>query len=306
MAEVTPPLFQTIDGEYTGAHLGLPYRNLTTEGIADAGSLAVSQRAAGANMSVDVAAGAAWVLGDDLAASQPCYRVYNNATVNLAIAAADGTNPRIDRVVAEVRDAAFSGVSTDWRLRVITGTPAGSPSAPAEPNNCLTLATVSVPAGDTTISTAQITDARVRAMPAHGAGGRLGYATATADEAITGEESLPGLTATVRVPAGRLIKVSASVNIQHAPNIGTPQVGRAFLALKEGSTYLGGSDWSAQPDGGNSTQINHSPFVLLTPSAGTHTYFASIWHISGNGLFTMKASATLPATFLVEDLGPAS
>jgi hypothetical protein len=163
VAEVTPPLFQTIDAEYDGSHLGLPYRDFIAEGVVGSSALAVTERGAGANMSVDVAAGVAWIKGDDSSASQPCYRVYNDATKNLTVTAADATNPRIDLVIAEVRDAAFSGVSTDWRLRVVAGTPAGSPSAPATPSNAIVLARLSVPALDTTIGTAQITDYRPRA-----------------------------------------------------------------------------------------------------------------------------------------------
>lgn len=163
MAAVTPPLFQTIDSVYTGASLGLPYRDWVREGVLGAGDMAVTQRGAGANMSVDVAAGVAWIQGDD-SGLQPAYRCYNDATVNLAVAAAHATNPRIDRVIAEVRDAVFSGVSTDWQLRVITGTPAGSPVAPSLPNNAISLALVSVPANDTAIGSAQITDGRPRAQ----------------------------------------------------------------------------------------------------------------------------------------------
>lgn len=163
MAVVTPPLYQAIDATYSADDLGLPFRDLIGPGIVGADDLEVTERGAGANLSVDVAAGSAWVRGTD-SATQPTYRCRNDATVNLAIAAADATDDRLDLVVAEVRDAAFSGVSTDWRLRVVTGTPAGSPSAPATPDNALVLATVSVPATDTTIANAQITDNRVRAQ----------------------------------------------------------------------------------------------------------------------------------------------
>lgn len=164
MTVISPPLFQTVDSVYTGASLGVPYRDIMSEGVVGVNDMKVAQRGAGANLSVDVAAGVAWIKGDDNANTQPLYRAYNDGTVNLSIAAADGANPRIDRVIAEVRDSSFSGVSQDWRLRVITGTPAGSPSAPALPNNAISLATVSVPALDTTISDAQITDTRPSAV----------------------------------------------------------------------------------------------------------------------------------------------
>lgn len=169
MTVISPPLFQTVDGAYQGRHLGIPYRDILSEGVVGSTHLAVSQRGAGANMSVDVAAGVAWVAGDDNTSTQPLYRCYNDGTVNLAIATADGSQARIDRVIAEVRDSTFSGVNQDWRLRVITGTPAGSPAAPALPSNAISLATVSVPASDTTISDSQITDTRSRAVVGAGA-----------------------------------------------------------------------------------------------------------------------------------------
>lgn len=164
---VLTPAFLNLDATYTAASLGLPYRDFIGEGVVAAADLAVAQRSAGANMSVDVAAGVAWVQGDD-STSQPTYRFRNDAVVNLAIAAADASNPRIDIVVAEVRDSVFSGVSNDGQLRVITGTPAVFPTVPAPPNNALNLAEVSVPALDTTIGTAQITDRRVRAQLGRG------------------------------------------------------------------------------------------------------------------------------------------
>lgn len=163
MAAVNPPLFQTVDGEYNGAHLGLPYRDWVREGVLGSGDMVVSQRGAGPNMSVDVAAGVAWVLGDS-ASLQPTYRCMNDATVNLAVDAAHGSLDRVDLVAAEVRDAAFSGVSTDWRLLVITGTPHSSPTPPAVPASTLPLAFVSVPASATSVTDGDITDVRPRAQ----------------------------------------------------------------------------------------------------------------------------------------------
>lgn len=163
MAAITPPLFESVDSVYTAAALGLPYRDWVREGVLGSADMAVTERSGGANMSVDVAAGVAWVQGDD-STIQPAYRCYNDNTVNLAIDAASPSQARIDRVVAEVRDAAFSGVSTDWRLRVITGTPSGSPVAPALPNNAITLATVSVAAAASSVVNANITDGRPRAQ----------------------------------------------------------------------------------------------------------------------------------------------
>src|SRR5881227_2212660 len=106
MTAIQPPLFIGVNGQIGADELGLPYRDIMGEGVVGATDLAVAQRAAGANMSVDVAAGAAWIDGDDDVNTQPTYRVRNDATVNVAIAGADASKPRVDRVVARVYDSA--------------------------------------------------------------------------------------------------------------------------------------------------------------------------------------------------------
>jgi len=164
VAEVTPPLFQDVNNIYSGDEFGLPYRDIMGEGVVEAGDLAVTQRGAGANLSVDVAAGACWIKGDADLNAQPTYRCRNNSVVNLAITP-DGANPRIVRVVAEVLDTTFDGSGSRlWRLRAIHGTPAGSPVAPALPSTAISLATIAVTAGDADIVNGQITDLRTRAV----------------------------------------------------------------------------------------------------------------------------------------------
>ena len=154
------PLFMDIDSVYSGDEMGLVHRGAIGEGVLDSSALAVTERGAGANMSVDVAAGAAWIEGDDDTAAQPIYRARTGSTTNLTITAADATNPRIDRVVLEILDSTFSGASQVGRLRVIDGTPAASPSAPALPDSAISLATISVIANETAITDAEITDLR--------------------------------------------------------------------------------------------------------------------------------------------------
>lgn len=138
---------------------------LATEGVKDVagGHLKVSERAAGANMSVDIAAGTGFITGDDQA-NQGRYLVPSTAVENRAIAAADPTDPRIDLVVGRVRDANVTGVDNDWIIEVITGTPAAAPTAPAVPNTAIPLAEVEVPAGAASIVNANITDRRTQAL----------------------------------------------------------------------------------------------------------------------------------------------
>lgn len=161
MAELTP-LYMDISGVYSGDELGLPYRDIMSEGVVGANDLLVAQRASGANLSVDVAAGAAWVLGDTDTNAQPCYRVRNDAVVNKGITP-DPSNPRKVIIVAQVTDATFSGATRVWAVTAIHGTPAASPVEPALPASALKLAVITVPAAAASIVNANIADARVRA-----------------------------------------------------------------------------------------------------------------------------------------------
>lgn len=132
-------------------------------GVVPFDALTVTEKSGTPNMSVDIAAGGAFVQGTE---SSPggLYFVYNDATVNVAVSAADPTNPRKDLVIVRCRDSFHSGASDDAQFVVVAGTPAASP---AEPDldalgyeNYLVLALIDVPASDTAITNSQITDRR--------------------------------------------------------------------------------------------------------------------------------------------------
>jgi hypothetical protein len=140
-----------------------------TTGIIGSASMAVTPNSP-AGMSVRVASGWAAVVGTTQA-NMGVYTFYNDATVTLTITTADPTNPRIDRIVATVRDAYYSGAFNDVIYQVLPGTPAGSPTAPAIPDNSISLATIAVGAGVTQINAANITDTRAEVttnLPAPG------------------------------------------------------------------------------------------------------------------------------------------
>jgi hypothetical protein len=130
-----------------------------TTGIIGSSSLSVAANSP-AGMSVVVASGWAAIVGTTQA-NMGVYTVYNDASTTLTITTADPTNPRIDRVVATVQDAYYSGAFNDVIFQVVAGTPASSPSAPATPANSISLATVAVGAAVTQINTGNITDTRV-------------------------------------------------------------------------------------------------------------------------------------------------
>lgn len=127
-------------------------------GIFRSGDLVVS---AGGGQSVNVDVGGIFVRGSE-STHQAGYFVYNDATVNVTLAAADATNPRIDIIGVQIRDSEYSGANNDARIVAVTGTPAGSPSEPSLPANFVTLARVDVPANDNTVNSGQITDRRRR------------------------------------------------------------------------------------------------------------------------------------------------
>jgi hypothetical protein len=130
------------------------------KGIFETGDLLVSEKSGTPDMSVDVAEGACMIAGDE-ATYQGSYFAENRGVENLAISAADATNPRKDLVVAQVEDSDYSGATDAWKLAVVTGTPAASPAEPAVPSNAIVLAMVDVAALASSIVDANITDRRV-------------------------------------------------------------------------------------------------------------------------------------------------
>ena len=129
-------------------------------GVRRTNDLAVSQSGTPA-MSVSIAAGWGIIVGD-FTTNMGAYSFYNDAATTATITAANPTNPRIDRICVTVSDSAYTGSTNTIAFNVVAGTPAGSPVAPATPTNSISLATVAVAAGATTIVNANITDTRVR------------------------------------------------------------------------------------------------------------------------------------------------
>ncbi len=164
MAFLTPPTWL----ENSSLHNAQDYRTMLASllggasGVASATALAVTEKSGTANMSVDVAAGGAFVAGTR-ADDQGAYHAYNDDTVNVSISAADATNPRIDRVLVQIRDGAqdVGLTQNDARIFVEEGTPAASPTAPTiSVADYIELAQVTVPASATSITDSDITDVR--------------------------------------------------------------------------------------------------------------------------------------------------
>lgn len=136
------------------------------EGVYGATDLKVVQRGAGANMSVDVGAGDAWVKADQ-GTRNGLYFQTNDATVNVVVTAAHATLPRIDQAVLTVNDGTAGVGSGDTAtLTVLAGTATSGATldnrngAAALGNNRIRLADILVPAASSSVVTANIRDRR--------------------------------------------------------------------------------------------------------------------------------------------------
>jgi hypothetical protein len=146
---LTSGFFPSVNGDrkQTGSFLAQWIHSLISNGVLD-GDFAV---AAGANMSVILPVGQAWING---------YYCRNDANVTLPIANADGILKRKDTVVLR-----WDINTRDITVQVLTGTLSSSPIAPAVVRGAeqydLKLAEISIAAGTTVITQAMITDTRL-------------------------------------------------------------------------------------------------------------------------------------------------
>jgi len=344
MTERTPPLHQQNATTHTAAGDRSLIQSLYggREGVTD-GGLTVAQNGT-PNMSVNVAAGRAVVLGDD-SGEQQLYHIWNDGTVNKMISAADPTNPRRDLVIAEVRDTLYGGAANDWRIRVVTGTPAGSPADPATPNNAIVLARVAVAAAATSITNANITDLRRQAggtmsnpilctsttRPTQGlftgmhiyetnTGTLLVYAGATA-----------GFRPPWNLPWGRVAQVSLTSLAQSITSAAMTDVTGASITFTAvaGRRYrltakLGASGSSSNLEGSlriatsGNTEIEATALFAatigrvawgtmhtdVTPPAGSVTYKLRAQAVSTT--LDMFASPLSPITLCADDVGPSA
>jgi hypothetical protein len=131
-------------------------------GIVSSADWNVTQRSAGANMSVDIAGGQGYVAGSE-ALNQGFYHCVSDSTVvNKAVSAASATQTRKDCVIARVFDSFYSGATDAWQFEIVTGTP-GSGVEPAIPVNSYKIATIDVAINATSIINANLTSRRTYA-----------------------------------------------------------------------------------------------------------------------------------------------
>lgn len=166
MSLFTPEYLQTRQYSALRDRLAFEHGGRIQAGVWDPTDLKVSQRAAGATMTVDVGAGFALVPANS-GSNDGLYHVQNDAVVNVPITAAHATLPRIDQLVLTVNDSVHGGASSDVPLLTTVDGVATSGAtidnrtgAAALPSNTLRLADIFVGAAVTSITTTNIRDRR--------------------------------------------------------------------------------------------------------------------------------------------------
>lgn len=139
----------------------------------------------------------------------------------------------------------------------------------------------------------------IEALETYAPRGVLGYAQVVASQGsfTSTELDITGLSVAVTVAAGRRIRITAMVEF-FADTVSH----RAGVYIKEGATYLHRGDVHLPIANGGGVLMTS---VVLTPSAGAHTYKLSGQRTTGGGTVTMFAAAERPAYILVEDIGSA-
>lgn len=257
-----------------------------TTGIIGSSSLAVTAQGS-PNMTVNVATGWAAIVGTTQS-NMGVYTIYNDATTVLTITTADATNPRIDKIVATVNDAYYTGSTNNVVFTVLAGTPASSPTAPATPANSISLATIAVAAGTSTISTGNITDTRVATTSA--------LVDTSAFVTPTGVQTLTNKTLTSPVLQGAALETATLV--------GTGFAGYSFYVTTNGSVqYITANSTAsgtvniASTSGASLNSLmatNQSLTIALAITNGSTAYYPSAWQIDGSAVTPKWAAGTAP------------
>jgi hypothetical protein len=276
-------------------------------GVVGANDLKVAQRGAGANMSVDVPAGAAWVAITS-GTRNGLGHVYNDATANVTVTASNATNPRIDSIILRWNDSSIpTGSGNVPTLEVATGTATAGATldnrtgAATPTGDFLRLADILVPATSTSVVTANIRDRRPWARGAYSrivdtGGDYAGVVNATV-------LALSTTRLRMRVEcSGTTLRVIARVRHTLPATVGAEA---GFAPLVDGTVPTEVSN----ANGIQSSTLTQNVATAydtgahwawdIVPAAGSHLIDLGLRSPSGS---TVHATAQLPLAFIVEEI----
>jgi hypothetical protein len=270
------------------------------------GPFAVTQRGAGANYTVDVAAGAAVITGDSVA-GQGKYLIRSQGSVNIPYAGgAPASGTRIHRIIARIRDKPSDGGTTyDWTLEWLEDTGSGTP---AQPNSAITLALVTIATGQASVLNANIADQRLTARP-HNSLGVLGgnrwSGGGNLVTGLTGTELVIMTTPTLFLPANTQIEVSAGVRLLDTVSAGSTYLFKIRDGNTTGGTERGEFTWTSQ-----SLSFGYNQYFRCSYDTGStpviQQFCLTAIRVGGGGQLTMIAGGVQHNTHLwAQALAPA-
>lgn len=285
--------------------------------------LNVTQRAAGANMSVDIAVGDAIIMRSDGTYGHP---VFNDATENKTVTTADGSNPRRDIVVVYVDygQARSTAVSNNTngviKTMIVAGTPAGSPTDPSNAtiqsavgsgNPFIKLARVRVPAGQTSISNTLIDDMRIIASGLSNGGWEMLSSTEAASVSFSSYNSARRI-GVITVPSDATLKYTPGNKFRFYQATGGWKYGfimgvtsttitvfvAAGVTINNEAILLPAFSYAYSPLGYNAPHLVKEAYRSNTTDAERWIYESSGWvATTGSGTGASQATVPLPITY---------
>jgi hypothetical protein len=270
------------------------------EGVVGAGDFLVTQRAAGANMSVDVAPGLGWIR-IDTGSRNGLAHVASDAVENRAVAASHVSLPRLDQVVARYNDTSIpTGSGNVPTLEVLAGTPTSGATLDnrsghaALPNDCMLVRDILVPSGSTSVINANMRDRRPWAR------GAFAVLTRTAGTVSTASTSPTVIDATTLQARFELSGSPARITLNAVGWNAT-----AFDGVTTGYFIDGADDGTTAP--GQTMSSSASAFTnagftaTIVPVPGSHTLAATFAALTG-GTARLNSATTTPLRMIVEEI----
>jgi hypothetical protein len=207
------------------------------------------------------------------------YLGFSDGNLNVALATADGSNPRIDLIVAYVDLAEVDDTNPNnpdaFVIDNVSGTPSGSPAVPNNAaieavigvgNPYIILARVAVGAGVTTITNANVTDVRV-------------LTTVPAGRAVTASIA-PGAVTTAKVAVGTIVETVSSTN--RTATSTTYASMTDSIELTAGTWEIWYSVYGSIPSTGSNTGQGGRVALSSNASTVTHPNLVSIFQLAVN------------------------